>query len=118
MTTEPSAQARRRALARQARDAFPSMGVFAIRNLESGSVRIKTSRNVPGSINRIGFELRQGTHPDKMLQAEWNALGPDRFRMDVLELVKQRTDPAFDYAAELTLLETLYTAELTQGETP
>lgn len=116
MFTTPSSQAQRRALARQARDAFPPMGVFAIRNLASGSVRVKTSRNVPGAINRIGFELRQGTHPDKSLQAEWNALGPERFRMDTLELVRQREDPAFDYASELTLLGALYAAELATGE--
>ena len=116
MFTTPTSQARRRALARQARDAFPPMGVFAIHNLASGCVRVKASRNVPGAINRIGFELRQGTHPDKSLQAEWNDLGPDRFRMDTLELVKQRVDPAFDYASELALLEALYTAELAPGE--
>lgn len=118
MTTEPNAQAHRRALARQARDAFPPMGVFAIRNLANGRVRVKTSRNVPGAINRMGFELRQGSHPDKSLQAEWNAIGPDGFRMDVLELMKQRVDPAFDYASELTLLQTLYTAELASKDLP
>lgn len=115
MTTEPTSQAQRRALARQARDAFPPMGVFAIHNLATGRVRVKTSRNVPGAINRMGFELRQGTHRDTLLQAEWNDMGPDRFRVDVLEMVNQRVDPAFDYASELVLLEALYTAELAPG---
>jgi hypothetical protein len=116
MNTPSTSQTGRRALARQARDAFPPMGVFAIHNLASGCVRVKTSRNVPGAINRMDFELRLGTHPDRLLQTEWNDLGPDRFRVDVLELVKQRVDPAFDYASELVLLEALYTSELASGD--
>ena len=52
----------RRALARRARDAFPPMGVYAVRNRATGHVRVKSSRNVPGAINRPTFELRQGCH--------------------------------------------------------
>jgi hypothetical protein len=33
----------------------------------------------------------------------------------VLELVKQRTDPAFDYAQELRVLEQLHREELCAG---
>lgn len=116
MATDPTSQAHRRALARQARDAFPPMGIFTIRNLASGRVRVKASKNVPGTINRMGFELRQGTHPDKLLQSEWTQFGPDQFEMAVVELVKQRADPAFDHASELALLEALYTAELATGD--
>ena len=112
MTTAAASPASRRELSRRARDAFPPMGVFAIRNLASGRVRVKASKNAPGAIARIRFELRLGTHPDKALQAEWNALGEGGFSMEVLELVRQRQDAAFDYAAELELLEQLYRSEL------
>jgi hypothetical protein len=64
----------------------------------------------------MGFELRLGTHRDTLLQTEWNNMGPDRFRVDLLEMVKQRVDPAFDYAGELVLLQALYTAELAPGD--
>lgn len=114
-TQKPTPASRRRALARQARDAFPPMGVFTIRNLSTGSVRVRASRHVPGAINRMGFELRQGSHTDKTLQAEWSAQGPDGFEIAVVEMVKERDDPAFDYTAELTLLHALYTAELATG---
>lgn len=107
--------ASRRELARRARDAFPPMGVFVVRNQVSGRARVKSSRNVPGAINRLRFELALGTHLDRTLQAEWNAVGPEGFSMDVIELVRQREDAAFDYAGELRLLEQLYRSELERG---
>ncbi len=55
----------RRKLSREARDAFPAIGVFAIRNQATGQMHVGSSRNAPGTINRIQFELRLGTHPDK-----------------------------------------------------
>jgi hypothetical protein len=116
MPTSPDNRTSRRALSRSVRDAFPPMGVFAIRNVASGRVRVKTSRNVPAAVDRIRFELRLGSHPDKVLQAEWDLLGAEAIVFEVLQLVKQREDTSFDYAGELRLLETLYRAELQQGE--
>jgi isopenicillin N synthase-like dioxygenase len=108
----------RRQLARRARDAFPAMGVFAIRNHATGRVSVKASRNVPGAINRLTFELRQGCHRDRSLQALWHARGAEGVTMDVLELVRERQDPAFDYDAELALLEALYRQELSPEVAP
>ncbi len=115
MHTDPSTPTSRREAVRRARDAFPPMGVYAIRNRADGSVRVKSSRQVPGAINRLRFELARGTHPDKRLQAEWQALGAEAFAFEVLELVRERADEGFDYAAELALLERLYRDELERG---
>lgn len=104
--------ATRRALVREARDAFPPMGVYLIRELATGGVRIGASRNVPGAINRIHFQLRHGSHPDKELQEAWRRDGPEGFAFEVLALVKERSEPGFDYGAELKELEALYRAEL------
>jgi hypothetical protein len=118
MTDLISPAVRRRALARSARDAFPPMGVYAIRNLATGEVRVKSSRNVPGALNRLAFELRQGSHRDRGLQALWNERGAEGVAMDVLELVRERSDPSFDHDAELALLEALYRQELSQEAVP
>lgn len=118
MTDPLSLSASRRALARSARDAFPAMGVYAIRNCATGHVRVQSSRNVPGAINRLTFELRQGSHRDRGLQSLWNARGAEGVAMEVLELVRERDDPAFDYDAELALLEALYRADLTPAAAP
>jgi hypothetical protein len=101
----------RRALSRQARDAFPPMGVYAIRDSATGKMRVGASRNVHGTLNRVQFELRQGSHRDSALQSEWNCGGAQRFSFEVLELVKERDEPAFDYAAELQALHELYREE-------
>lgn len=107
----------RRKLAREARDAFPPMGVYAIR--AGDRIVVAASRNVHGAINRAQFELRLGTHRDADLQSRWNHDGPACFSFDVLELVKEREDAAFDYAAELQVLEQLYREELAgAGATP
>lgn len=104
--------ARRRELARAARDAFPSMGVYAIRNLATGSVRVRASRNVPAAIQRARFELQHRGCRDTPLQQEWDRFGAQALCFETLELVKQRDDAAFDYAAELEVLLQLWTAEL------
>lgn len=110
MNDDPTSARGRRALSRSARDAFPPMGVYAIRDGRTGSVRIGASRNVHGTINRIRFELRLGSHPDRALQAAWRDGGEERIAFEVLELVKERSDPDFDYAAELKDLEALHRA--------
>ena len=112
----PASSAERRALSRQARDAFPPMGVYAIRDRVSGRVRVGSSRNVPGTLNRIQFELRLGSHPDKTLQSEWRQGGAGRFAFEVLQMLKERDDPAFDYAGELRVLEQLYREEFASPE--
>jgi hypothetical protein len=99
MKTTASGDAQRRQRAREARDAFPAMGVYAVRETRDGWVRVGASRNVPGMLNRIRFELRHGSHPSTI-------------RFEVLELLRQREDLAFDYDAELNELAAIYRAEL------
>jgi hypothetical protein len=105
----------RREIARRVRDAFPPMGIYAIRDQVSGRVLLGASRNVHAALNRIRFELRMRSHPDRVLQAEWDRSGPERFAFEVLELVKERDDPDFDYAGELKLLEELHREALAEG---
>jgi hypothetical protein len=113
----PSSPQRRRELSRQARDAFPQMGIYAIRNLRSGGVRVVSSRNVPAAINRTRFELQRKACRVAELQQAWDRFGPDVLAFEVLELVKQRDDPSFDYAQELDTMLQLWSAEVAaQGE--
>ena len=84
------------------------MGVYAIRDRETGRVLLGASRNVHAALNRARFELRMRSHSNRTLQAEWDRSGPERFAFEVLELVKEREDPAFDYAGELQALEALH----------
>lgn len=112
--THPLTSEQRRALSRQARDAFPPMGVYAIRHAASGRVRVGSSRDVHARLTRIQFELRLGRHLDRKLQALWQQ-DPAQLSFEVVELVKQRSDADFDYAGELRVLEELHREELSTG---
>ena len=97
-----------RVAAREARDIFPPMGIYAIRDRASNHVLLGASRNVQAALNRARFELRMGKHADHLLQATWNRSGVDGLAFEVLELVKEREDAGFDYAGELKALEQIY----------
>ena len=103
-----SSRSARRAIARQARDTFPPVGIYAIRDHASGRLLLGASHNVHAALNRARFELRMGTHTDRVLQAEWNRRGADGLAFEVLELVKERDDADFDYASELKALEQIH----------
>jgi hypothetical protein len=113
MTYKPDqvAPATRRQVARQARDAFPRMGVYTIRDNETGAVLVGASRNVDGALNRTQFELRMRSHANKTLQAAWDRGGSERFTFEIAALIKENDDPGFDYLMELRLLEQLYREE-------
>lgn len=98
----------RRVAARLARDTFPPMGIYAIRDRASGHQLLGASRHVHAALNRVRFELRMGTHADRVLQAAWNRSGVDGLAFEVLELVKEREVADFDYAVELKALEQIH----------
>lgn len=99
-------------LKKQYRETPPSMGVYAIRSLSSGRMIVEASMNVHAAMNRARFELDRKSYRDKQLQQDWLAFGPDHCRFEVIDLVKQREDPAFDYKAELAGLLTMWREEL------
>ncbi|MBN8746961.1 Uncharacterised protein [Xylophilus ampelinus] len=106
-----SAQARR-ALARQYKQAFPCMGIYALRCDAAALLRLGSSRNAEGTLNRLRFELVRGAHRDKALQLAWRTHGAEAFRFEVIDRVQERDDPAFDYDAELASLLALWQEEL------
>ena len=107
--------AARREISRRVRDEFPPMGIYIIRNKLTGKVLVSSSRNVHGAINRAQFELRLNSHANKALQAEWIRSGPAQFDFEIVELVKKKEDPHFDYSEELRMLEQLYREEYEQS---
>ena len=70
----------RRERTRTYTDAFPPLGIYAIRNTATGQVWVGASRNVDGMLNRIRFELRMRGHRDASLAQAWARDGSDRAR--------------------------------------
>jgi hypothetical protein len=87
-------------------------GVYAIRNSVTGRALVAGSTNVQGALNRHRFELRQGTHRNRLLTQEWSLHGESSFNFEVLDMVKPHDDPALDLARELADLVALWRQEI------
>lgn len=77
----------RKALIRQHKEATKLAGIYWVKNLETGRVLLGSSLNLHGPLNRHQAELRFGTHRCKELQADWEALGQDKFAFEVVATV-------------------------------
>lgn len=106
-----SSQARR-ALVQDYKQSFPPLGIYAVRCEAAGLLRLGASRNVDGMLNRIRFELANGTSRDVPLRQAWARYGAQAFGLEVLDRVQKRADPDFDYDAELQALLALWQALL------
>lgn len=88
------------------------MGILQIRNLVNDKMQVIASTNLDGIINRHQFQLKAGGHPNRQLQADWNALGPDKFAFEVLDELSPLSDAGRDYRAELESLEDIWLDQL------
>lgn len=102
----------RKILIKEYKTTPPKMGVFQIKNRETGKMVIGSSRNLPGILNRYAFTLKTGTCPDQALQEEWKAFGPDAFEFNVLEELVPLDTPEYDPEEDLALLESLWREKL------
>jgi len=108
----------RKALVRAYLEAPRPAGVYRIRNTASGRSLVGVSPDVPSILRRQRFQLEHGSHPEKELQADWNALGPEAFAFETLDLLKPSDDPEYEPAEDLRALKALWVADLTAAGTP
>ncbi len=108
----PASLLTRRELLRQYKESRPLAGVFALKNLLNGRVYVGGSLHLAGAMNRMRFELKMRTHRNKLLQQDWIAQGAEAFSFEVLDHVKERDDPSFDYANELDSMLQLWREEI------
>ena len=101
-----------KALKKEYQQSHRPMGIWLIRNLVNDKVLIGAALNLPGILNRHQFELQLGNHKCKALQADWNQLGSEQFTFEILDEISPRPDPAYDYRADLLLLEDLWLEKL------
>lgn len=102
----------RKELTREYKERAKSAGVFRIENTENHKVLLGSSMNLEGPLNRHRFLLTTGSHPNKILQKDWNEYGPDKFVFEVLQLVEMKDDPDFNLSEELELLEEIWIEKL------
>ena len=103
---------RNRELTRQYKESTPPMGVYLIRNTVNRRVFVGASMNVDGAMNRVRFELGLNSHRNVALQQDWRECGPENFQFEVLDILKKRDEPHFDYKDELDALLDLWREEV------
>lgn len=59
---------------RQYKETPRPMGVYRVRNRENGKSLIGSSMDVRAMLNRQRFQLDAGSHPNRVLQADWQEL--------------------------------------------
>ena len=102
----------RRARIRQYKETLPPAGVFRVRNTSTGKSLVGSSANLPGTLNRQRFQLEHGSHPSRELQADWNALGSEAFKFEVLDRLKPPDTPDEDSSVDLRVLKELWIEKL------
>ncbi len=99
----------RKAVARAYKDSRRPMGVYCVRNLQSGETLIGRSLDVNAILNREQSSLRFGGHANRRLQQDWTTLGPEAFAFEVLDTLEWPEDsPSFDPTADLKALESMW----------
>lgn len=107
----------RREATRQYKESPRTYGVAVARNLENGKVFVFAGIDIPALVNRHTAQLKFGGHPNKGLQADWNALGADRFAIEIVDTLTPPTqDPTADLGEDVRALEAMWLEKLAPYE--
>lgn len=88
------------------------MGIYQIKNLVNNKILIGRSENLPGRINRFKFSLKYGAESNKELMTDYLKYGENNFSFEILDLLKPKEDPAYDYREDLKILEEMWIEKL------
>lgn len=89
-----------------------ALGVFLIRNNLTDKVFVAAGLDLHGLINRHKFQLTNGSHPNKQLQADWNESGSNNFAFEIVDELSPRAGDEINYRAEVAFLEELWLEKL------
>ena len=102
----------RKALIREFKANRRPMGVFQVRNTLSGKVLLGSTADLPSMLNRQRAQLRMGAHPNRELQADWQAHGPSAFAFEVLDTLTPSDEAGYDPRKDLCTLEAMWLTKL------
>jgi hypothetical protein len=69
------------------------LGAYAVRCTTTEKVWVGASRNLNATKNGTWFCLRNGSHQNKSLQAEWDAQGESSFQYEILDQLDEDVHP-------------------------
>jgi hypothetical protein len=113
-TTGPAAASSksRKALKEQYKQRKPPMGVYQIRNKQTGRCFISFAPDFAATWRSIEFRLEMGGYTNEALQADWKAMGSDNFAFEILHELAHPEDPTISVRSELQTLEKLAIEEI------
>jgi DNA-binding HxlR family transcriptional regulator len=88
------------------------MGVYTILNPDTGSLFIGSAKNVNAIMNRHKFELSTRMHKIEELQVSWNKYKDAKLKFEVVDILKPKDEPGYDYKEDLKELEKLWVEKL------
>ena len=88
------------------------MGVYQIKNMVNGKIFIGSHINVNGRINRHKFELDCGSEGVTELLNDYNKYGVENFTFEVIDILKPKDEPGYNYKEDLQTLEDLWKDKL------
>ncbi|HKI78091.1 MAG TPA: GIY-YIG nuclease family protein [Ignavibacteriaceae bacterium] len=94
------------------KQSLTQMGIYQVKNNVNGKILIGSSKNLPGIINRFQFLLKYGTEQNKGLQNDYDKYGKEKFTFEVLDELKPKEDPDYNYSEDLKVLEELWLEKL------
>ncbi|MEI7884145.1 MAG: GIY-YIG nuclease family protein [Clostridia bacterium] len=107
---------RKKELKEQYKQMKSEMGVLIIRSSISNKCYLETTANLKGMQNRTEFQLDAGLHPNGELQREWQELGKENFKLEILDnLEYDKKGLKRDYSKDLAVLKLLWEERLTQA---
>ena len=89
-----------------------NMGVFQIRNLQSNKILLDSNIDVNAAWNRHRFQLNNHSHPNKLLQEDWNNLGESEFNFEIVSEFLEDKSHEIDYRKEVKKLEEMFLEDL------
>lgn len=103
---------RKKQLKKAYKDNPPAMGIFLIRNTVNDKVFLGVGQDIRGTINRHKFQLKEGRHPNRSLQSDWNRLGAQKFAFEILDQISHSDRRGSTDDDELNFFEKLWLEKL------
>ncbi|OEH85127.1 hypothetical protein BHU72_05820 [Desulfuribacillus stibiiarsenatis] len=100
---------RKKELKEQYKQMKTDMGIFIIKSDVDNKCLLEVSQDLKARINRVKFQLKMGSYPNKDLQNAWKQHGESRFSIEILETLKYDEDESkTDYSVELEILQLVW----------
>jgi hypothetical protein len=105
----------RKARVRQYKETARPAGVYRVRNTAKRKSLVGSTVDLAGMLNRLRFQLENGSHPDRELQSDWNESGPNAFEFEVLDRLEPKAERDYDPIEDLRVLKEMWLHKLAES---